>query len=98
MYASLVDIHTTEMTPSKTTSYILLIPSVTSNTYKLPPRSVLKGDHVEFLGRFPIHAVVFDPTGTKWSGPCNRKENFSFFLINKQICKVSNTLLKRKHP
>lgn len=60
-----------------TTSYT--IQSVKPNTYKFPSRSVLKRDHVEFLGCFPVHTVVFDPTGTKWSRPCQQKIELSIF-------------------
>lgn len=55
------------------------IQSVKSNTYKFPSRSVLKWDHVEFLGCFPVHTVVFDPAGTKWSRSCQQKIELSIF-------------------
>lgn len=59
---------------------------LTSRTYQFPPRSVFKRDHVEFLGCFPIHAIVFDPTGPKWSRPFNKAQIFMFFLMRRQTC------------
>lgn len=44
---------------------------------------MLKGDHGELLSCFPIHAVVFDPAGTEWRRPFNKKQNFTCFLINR---------------
>ena len=63
--------------PSKITSQRRQ--SIKANTYKFPPRSVLKRDDVKLLGRFPIHAVVFDPAGTKRGRPFNEKQNSTFF-------------------
>lgn len=65
---------------------LIKIQKVTSSTYQFPPRSVLKRDHVEFLGCFPIHAIVFDPTGPKWSWPFNKAQIFVFFLMRRQTC------------
>lgn len=67
MYLPSVKMNVIEATPSKTPSH--RTQSVKSNTYKFPTRSVLKWDHVELLGRLPIHAVVFDPAGPEWGRP-----------------------------
>lgn len=63
---------------------LIKIQKLISSTYQSPPRSVLKRDHVEFLGCFPIHAIVFDPTGPKWSRPFNKAQIFMFSLMRRQ--------------